>query len=188
MTTQPVRDTKAMLSGMTPSLDAADYVFCTTKDEQLAMQAAPSSLGWFREAEGVSAILELGDAQRLGFDTTLPMRRITLNVFSSLEGVGLTAAGATALANHNISCNMVAALSSRPRLRANGGRGRGHAGAAGPAGGGWLKLERMELASGQKLAKLKTPARTSTPSLPRPKSGTEYSAMQCSLSVGNGTR
>jgi hypothetical protein len=109
MTTQPVRDTKAMLSGMTPSLDAADYVFCTTKDEQLAMQAAPSSLGWFREAEGVSAILELGDAQRLGFDTTLPMRRITLNVFSSLEGVGLTAAVATALANHNISCNMVAA-------------------------------------------------------------------------------
>jgi hypothetical protein len=57
----------------------------------------------------VSAILELGDAQRLGFDTTLPMRRITLNVFSSLEGVGLTAAVATALANHNISCNMVAA-------------------------------------------------------------------------------
>ena len=109
MTTQPVRDTKAMLSGMTPSLDAADYVFCTTEDEQLAMQAAPISLGWFREAEGVSVILALGDAQRLGFDTTLPMRRITLTVFSSLEGVGLTAAVASALANHNISCNMVAA-------------------------------------------------------------------------------
>jgi hypothetical protein len=109
MTTQPVRDTKAMLSGMTPSLDAADYVFCTTEDEQLAMQAAPISLGWFREAEGVSVILALGDAQRLGFDNTLPMRRITLTVFSSLEGVGLTAAVATALANHNISCNMVAA-------------------------------------------------------------------------------
>lgn len=109
MTTQPVRDTKAMLSGMTPSLDAADYVFCTTEDEHLAMQAAPISLGWFREAEGVSVILALGDAQRLGFDTTLPMRRITLTVFSSLEGVGLTAAVATALANHSISCNMVAA-------------------------------------------------------------------------------
>ncbi|MBO9194176.1 ACT domain-containing protein [Rhizobium sp. 16-449-1b] len=109
MTTEPVRDAKAMLSGMTPSLDAADYVFCTTKDEQLAMLAAPSSLGWFREAEGVSLILALGDALRLGFDTTLPMRRITLTVFSSLEGVGLTAAVATAPANHNISCNMVAA-------------------------------------------------------------------------------
>ncbi|MDM9644118.1 ACT domain-containing protein [Rhizobium sp. S163] len=109
MTTQPVRDTKAMLRGMTPSLDAKDYVFCMTEDEQLAVQAVPLSLGWFREDEGVSLILALGDAQRLGFDNTLPMRRITLTVFSSLEGVGLTAAVATALANHNISCNMVAA-------------------------------------------------------------------------------
>ncbi len=109
MTTQPVRDTKAMLSGMTPSLDAADYAFCTTEDEQLAMLAAPISLGWFRETEGMSLIMAHGDALRLGFDTTLAMRRITLNVFSSLEGVGLTAAVATALANHNISCNMVAA-------------------------------------------------------------------------------
>jgi hypothetical protein len=109
MTTELVRDTKAMLSGMTPSLDAADYVFCTTKDEQLAMQVAALSLSWFREAEGVSLILALGDALRLGFDATLTMRRITLTVFSSLEDVGLTAAVATALANHNISCNMVAA-------------------------------------------------------------------------------
>ncbi|MBO9124314.1 MULTISPECIES: ACT domain-containing protein [unclassified Rhizobium] len=109
MTIEPVRDTKAMLRGMTPSLDAKDYVFCTTEDEQLAVQAAPLSLGWFREAEGVSLILLAGDAQRLGFDTALIMRRITLTVFSSLEGVGLTAAVATALANHNISCNMVAA-------------------------------------------------------------------------------
>ncbi|MFS2149534.1 ACT domain-containing protein [Rhizobium sp. Rhizsp42] len=109
MTIEPVRDTKAMLRGMTPSLDAADYVFCTTEDEQLAMQAAPLSLGWFREAEGVSLILLAGDAQRLGFDTALIMRRITLTVFSSLEGVGLTAAVATALASHDISCNMVAA-------------------------------------------------------------------------------
>lgn len=109
MTTEPVRDTKVMLRGMTPSLDAADYVFCTTEDEQLAAQAAFVSLGWFREAEGMSLILPAGDAQRLGFDTTLRMRRITLTVFSSLEGVGLTAAVATALAKHNISCNMVAA-------------------------------------------------------------------------------
>ncbi|WP_018899888.1 ACT domain-containing protein [Rhizobium sp. 2MFCol3.1] len=109
MTTEPVRDTKAMLRGMMPSLDAADYVFCTTQDEQLIARAALLSLGWFREAEGVSLILDIGDALRLGFDTTLPMRRITLTVFSSLEGVGLTAAVATALANHNISCNMVAA-------------------------------------------------------------------------------
>ncbi len=109
MTTEPVRDTKAMLNGMTPSLDAVDYVFCTTDDEQLATRAAPLSLGWFRESEGVSLILARDHALRLGFDTMLLMRRITLTVFSSLEGVGLTAAVATALAKHGISCNMVAA-------------------------------------------------------------------------------
>ncbi len=109
MTIEPVRDTKAMLSGMTPSLDAGDYVFCTTDDEQLAARAAPLSLGWFRESEGVSLILARDDSLRLGFDTMLLMRRITLTVFSSLEGVGLTAAVATALAKHGISCNMVAA-------------------------------------------------------------------------------
>jgi hypothetical protein len=38
------------------------------------------------------------------------MRCITLGVFSDLEGVGLTAAVAGALADREIPCNMVAAL------------------------------------------------------------------------------
>jgi hypothetical protein len=38
------------------------------------------------------------------------MRQITLNVFSALEGVGLTAAVAVALADAGIACNMVAAF------------------------------------------------------------------------------
>nr|WP_282098724.1 ACT domain-containing protein [Qipengyuania intermedia] len=38
------------------------------------------------------------------------MARITLEVYSDLEGVGLTAAVSTALADAGIACNMVAAL------------------------------------------------------------------------------
>ncbi|WP_367718742.1 ACT domain-containing protein [Nitratireductor sp. GISD-1A_MAKvit] len=49
-------------------------------------------------------------ADALGFDTEMPMRRITLNVFSALDGVGLTAGVATALAEKNIPCNVIAAF------------------------------------------------------------------------------
>ncbi len=39
-----------------------------------------------------------------------PMRCITLTVYSSLEGIGLTAAVSAALADNAIPCNMVAAF------------------------------------------------------------------------------
>ncbi|WP_160004119.1 ACT domain-containing protein [Rhizobium sp. 18055] len=109
MTTEPIRDTRAMLAGMTPSLDATEYLFCTTNDNALAEQAAPLALGWFREDEGMSLILSANQANHLGFNAALSMRRITLTVFSSLEGIGLTAAVSTALTRHGIPCNMVAA-------------------------------------------------------------------------------
>jgi hypothetical protein len=98
-----------MLAGMTPSLDETEYLFCTTDDTELALHAAVLALGWFLEAEGISLILTADQAKKLGFATTLPMRRITLTVFSSLEGIGLTAAVSTALTLHAIPCNMVAA-------------------------------------------------------------------------------
>lgn len=64
----------------------------------------------FREAEGVSLILEAEAARSAGFSVDAPMAMITLNVYSALDGVGLTAAVATALAEAGIACNMVAAL------------------------------------------------------------------------------
>ncbi len=54
-------------------------------------------------------ILEVEVAASLGFDITLPMRRIVLEVFSALDGVGLTADVSAALAGENIPCNMVSA-------------------------------------------------------------------------------
>lgn len=43
-----------------------------------------------------------------GFDQSMPMSRIVLEVFSALDGVGLTAGVATALADEEIPCNMIA--------------------------------------------------------------------------------
>jgi hypothetical protein len=96
-----------MISGMTPELKSGAYVFCAAGDRDWA---ALEPLAMFREAEGVSLILERDAAQAAGFSVDGPMALITLNVYSALDGVGLTAAVATALAKVGIACNMVAAL------------------------------------------------------------------------------
>ena len=96
-----------MVAGMTPELKPGAYVFCAAGDRDWA---ALEPLAMFREAEGVSLILERDVAGAAGFPVEAPMAMITLNVYSALDGVGLTAAVATALASAGIACNMVAAL------------------------------------------------------------------------------
>ncbi len=105
-----IRDTSAMLAALEPRLDLREYVFCPTTDAGLAARAAAVAVGMFREEEGHAFILEVAEARNLGFAEAAPMRRITLNVLSALDGVGLTAAVATALADEGIPCNIVAAF------------------------------------------------------------------------------
>ncbi len=107
---ETVRETRQMLALMNPLLDADDVVFCTTADKALAEKAGPLALGSFREAEGVSLILPRAAAEALGFPVALPMRQIKLTVNSALDGVGLTAAVASALAAEGVPCNVVAAF------------------------------------------------------------------------------
>ena len=54
-------------------------------------------------------LLPLADAQQPDLSPSEPMRCITLDVNSALDGVGLTAAVASALAERQIPCNVVAA-------------------------------------------------------------------------------
>lgn len=103
-----IRDRASMIGGMTPVLHDGNHIFCTTDDAALATRCLPIALAMLREAEGVSFVLPMGDARRLGFDCTLPMVRIGLAVYSALDGVGLTAAVATVLADRSIPCNMIA--------------------------------------------------------------------------------
>lgn len=105
----PIGETQAMIAGMTPTLVDGTYVFCTTPDPALGARCMHDAIGMFRELEGLSFLLPVERAEALGFSVALPMRQITLNVYSALDGVGLTAAVATALADHGIACNMVAA-------------------------------------------------------------------------------
>jgi hypothetical protein len=98
---------EAMIAGMAPVLREGNFVFCTADD---VARFDGRAIGMFREDEGWSAILPVADAVTLGFACVAPMRQITLQVFSALDGVGLTAAVAGALAEAGIACNMVAAF------------------------------------------------------------------------------
>lgn len=104
-----VRDTAEMIRGMAPVRDPETWHFCTTDDRELAERARPHALAVFAEDEGTSLILPDEVAQDLGFPVEMPMSRITLSVHSALDGVGLTAAVASALAAAHIPCNVVAA-------------------------------------------------------------------------------
>lgn len=95
-----------LLRTLKPRLHAGEYVFCTTKD--LASLNIAEIIFHIREEEGFTVVLEKNIADSLHFEYSFIASWITLTVHSSLEAVGLTAAFSNALADENISCNVVA--------------------------------------------------------------------------------
>jgi hypothetical protein len=89
-----------MLAGMSPELDDQAYSFAVLGEGEQPPELAFATIS---EDEGATVILPMGKAQS-------EFARITLQVHSSLEGVGLTAAVSTALAKAGIACNVVAAF------------------------------------------------------------------------------
>ena len=104
-----VRDSKAMIAGLTPLPDPAVHVFCTVSAAAVTPRMTSLARAMLREDEGVILVLSIQDETDLGLASTAPpMARITLGVHSALDGVGLTAAVATVLADQAIPCKMVA--------------------------------------------------------------------------------
>lgn len=99
-----VRETSAMIAGMRPALQDGFWVFRSFANMDAAKLHLPDALATFREAEGLSLILSDDGADAMA------MACITLQVHSALDGIGLTAAVATALTDDGIPCNMVAAF------------------------------------------------------------------------------
>lgn len=66
-------------------------------------------IGFFHEKEGVTLIIAQQEAIDKNIDYESVYKLISLNVHSSLDAVGLTAAFSTKLAEKNISANVVAA-------------------------------------------------------------------------------
>jgi hypothetical protein len=99
-----------MISGMTPIVRPGNYVFISTEDRALVESLSSQAISTFKEEEGMSMLIPVELAEKSKLSVDQPMCCITLNVYSSLEGVGLTAAVSTALGDNSIPCNMIAAF------------------------------------------------------------------------------
>ena len=105
---KPETNLQKLLTAMEPELLAGEFVFATLSPAEFkALQIEP--WGWFREAEGITLILEHSAARASGLQTAFPSRLITLTVHSSLEAVGFLAAITEKLAAAGISVNAISA-------------------------------------------------------------------------------
>jgi len=95
-----------LLKTMNPKLNEGEYVFCTVNE--LSQLSFSDIILFFKEEEGFTIVVEKKLADSLHLNYTFIASWITLTVHSSLEAVGLTAAFSKALADENISCNVVA--------------------------------------------------------------------------------
>jgi hypothetical protein len=100
------KDLQVLLQKMEPVQQAGSYVFISIPSLDGIHPSV--SVMTFREAEGYTLILDAQKAIELGFTDGPVMAWISLQVHSSLEAVGLTAAFSQAIARQGISCNVVA--------------------------------------------------------------------------------
>lgn len=101
-------DLGALLAGLDPVLHPEVLVWCTGVDAGEVPEAAVFAR--IREDEGTTVVVAQEEAERRGWPSATPSRRIELRVHSALEAVGLTAAISAALAAEGISANVVAAF------------------------------------------------------------------------------
>ena len=98
-------DLQEMLKTLLPTQRAGEFVFVAV--DAVAARRLPAEAMIF-EDEAVTVVLHRSDADAAGLRYEYVAAWITLGVQSALEGVGLTAAVSTALADAGVSCNMLA--------------------------------------------------------------------------------
>jgi hypothetical protein len=99
---------ETILQNLQPVLLDEPYVFCSLPNKQYGTLPSLSPLAAIQEPEGLTLVLQTEDAKREALHFHGEFRCIRLEVHSSLESVGLTAAISTALAHEGISANLLA--------------------------------------------------------------------------------
>jgi hypothetical protein len=98
-----------LIASMAPTLTENEYVFGILDNIDYTQLALLNPIGTFQEKEGLTIIVAKHKADEFNIAYSGVFKCITLNVHSSLDAVGLTAAVSTKLTQSNISANVVAA-------------------------------------------------------------------------------
>lgn len=96
------------MTGLSPILSAEEYGFATLAPG-LSCPNGLTPLATFAEDEGLTLVAPVGALKSHGIDHQSGFARISLGLATQLDGVGITAAISSALADAGISCNMIAA-------------------------------------------------------------------------------
>lgn len=102
-----ITDLQQLIRSMQPELREGLWVFCVTDNSiQDCLELEP--IVTVNEREGLSLVISQAKADEFELEYQGVYKMITLNVHSSLEAVGLTAAFAKCLTEQGISSNVIA--------------------------------------------------------------------------------
>lgn len=100
------KDLIKLCATLSPVMADPVYVYCSFPD--FVLPTGLPTICTISEREGLTAVVERGDAESLGLPYTFDARLITLAVHSSLEAVGFMAVISRKLADSGIPCNVIA--------------------------------------------------------------------------------
>lgn len=101
-------DLARLIANLEPRLLEGELVFCTLPEAAYGDRFELAPVASVAEAEGLTLVVERERAEAAGLAYEGVFRMITLQVHSSLEAVGLTAAVAGWLADLEIGANVIA--------------------------------------------------------------------------------
>lgn len=103
----PKSKLQELIDHLSPYQNSGEYVFCSIGLDHDIYEL--DVIASFAEKEGRSIVVPKSKAEEMNWKHSNSFAWITLQVYSSLDAVGLTATVSAALTENNISCNIIAA-------------------------------------------------------------------------------